>query len=701
MANESGQVNQSVAPCSGKEKKKEEKSKTRNIQIKCKHRACPSSSLLKVFQVVPDVKTWNVDETITVDWTGNDPQPPPQIHCLSGKAVSGPPYIIPVSFFRDASIVHKIFPETYKSLTDQGTGKLEFSKKLLQQIFTFKYEGTMTIQDLPWGSFDVRVYNPDQWKMEIELPVSGKSSYKKGTKWDKDLVKDAKGAQSFKKTETKETSQGGVDSKSETVSQDKKVGQYEVKSKTVTTTEKDDSGTSVLTERSSTASNAQTGKSVSGSSIDISIDSPDKKQVIKLEKNGTLLDINGLKVIFFIAKALKYIKALQEIAKDIPKVGAYIECEATVLDGKFALEWGWKEYTDHRAYMRVKAEVKITFFDIKTEIGVGISGFSVKFQAFVSIQGTFDFTGTIERNAPFNEETLAKQHTSSLQRGKELYFESATSAKVELVASLVGTVGARFEALYFVKIEPKVESGLKGEGVIEFFTRNNLAEIQTTVKFTGIKAKVETSFGPSDALGNEKTSEKKGIVDGLKDKAGVDPQMKSKHGTEQPKEKVLMEEYTFWRSRFPDDLDHYSPGESILDDDLKSAINEMINGRYKNSGWFSSSKIVVKTVKSDYSQYSLWEKTKFTVADKFAYEDLPDEEVVEMIFKKLDKNRYLDRTTESIELLLLEIRNKLSGLKNKDGFVEKNDFLHFTSADLPSILNRYDDDAKKLIAKSK
>lgn len=699
MANESGKINQSVSTCPRKEKKKEEKNKTKNIQVKCKHRSCPPSSFLRVFEVVPDIKTLTVDETITVDWTGNDPIPPPQIHCLSGKVVNGPPYIIPVSFFNDASIEHKLFPEVYKSLTDKSTSKLEFSKKLLQEIFTFKYEGTMTVQDLPWGSLKVKVYNPDQWKLEIELPFSDKASFKKGTKWDKDLVKDSKGAQSFKKTETSESSKGGVDRKSEVVSQEKQQGQYQIDSRTETNSVKDDKGTSVLTTRSTTATNVQSGKSVSGGAMASTIEGPNNKQIIKLEKNGTLLDINGLKVIFFIAKAFKYVKMLQQIAKDIPKAGAYIDCEVKVLDGKISLEWGWKEYTDHRAFMKVKAEIKITFFDIKTEIGVGISGFSVKFQAFVSIQGTFDFTGSIERNSPFNESTLEKP--SSLEKSKDLYFESSTSAKAELVASIVGTVGARFEALYFVKIEPKIESGLKGEGVIEFFTRNNIAEIQTTVKFTGIKAKVETSFGPSDAIGSEKAGAKKGMVDSLKDKVGVDPQMSNKHGTEPPKEKVLMEEYTFWRSRFPDDLDHYEADEEVLDDDLKSAINEMINGRYKNSGWFSSNKIIVRSLKTDYSQYSAWEKAKLTLSDKFAFDNVSDEEVVDLIFKGIDKNKFLDRTPESVELLLLDIRNKLSSFITEDGFVDRNDLAIFTRSKLSSILTSYEDPAKKLIAKNK
>jgi hypothetical protein len=692
MANNNGtQVGKAVAGCPNQPDKVEEK-KLHNLHIKCKHRDCPVHAYIKHFDVVPDPGVLFVDELITITWTGNDPKPPASLTTSIGKEITGPPYLLPASFFGLASIVDALFPASYKACSDESKGKVQFGIDFLTYAFTFYYKKSLSLVGLPWSQFDFVVYNPDQWKLEIELPISGKSKYKRGLRLDKELTKD--GAKI--KTKTSYSSSGESSSSTTEQYREKNYGDRTAASSTTTNVESEDGETMTTTDRTGVAINTNTGRFVANRDVDISLqDSEKEKQIIKVEKNGAPFKVGAITIIKYIFKSLKIIKEFQKILKDIPQFGAYMNFEVNVLQGSMSFAWGFKEYTDHRAYMEVKGEISIVFVDATFEVGVGVSGFSVKFQAFASINGKIEFKGEAKREKPYDDAFLEENKKLSVNNAGKFYFESENHMSASLSASLVGTVGARFEALYYVKLDPKLEAGFKGEGKIDLFTEKHIAEISTVVKFTGINASVEVSEGPADALGKERPAKK-----GLLDKLGIGTESSNKTGGDGSQ---LLGEYVFYRSKFPDDMHGHHDDDELEGDEIKGLIKEMLNGRYLNSGWFSSYTMLVLTEKTDYSKVTYVDKMKAGLYGATPMEEVDQDQVSDNIFSAIHKEKNLDLSKDSMELLLLEIRNELSRFYHDKGkgYVHFDELKSFTSGKMTTILKGYLDTAKVFRSKHK
>jgi hypothetical protein len=700
MAGSNNNINKSTSTCSSIEKEKKDSG---NIKIKCKHRECQQEFFVKTFHIVPEVNNLVVDECITIEWKGNNPKPPAEVLLGTGKKISGPPFNIPTNFWYDSTVEPKIFPALYKSLTDTKKKGIEFTAALLSQIFTFNYEGSMVIHGMPWGDFNVRVLNPDQWKLTIELPIQKKASFKRGLKLDNELAN----AKAVEVTYNAESKDSTSITKRETTARSAEYGQGKYASHSIKTrSEIETSDSSLKIETSEgLAVNKNSGNFSYSNQAMASIENkPGLGKVVTLEKNSTLIDINGLKVIFFIADVIKLIRKLQEIADDIPKAGVYVDFEFAVFQGNLELSWGWKEFKkDYRAFYAVGAKVNITFLDIKVELGVGVSGFSVKFQVFVSAQGKIEVNGEAknkEMESPPKEASQSSS-TSNPKKSNELSIGNGLSIdiKAKLEGEIVGTVGARFEAFYFVKVEPKIDSGIKANGTLDFFTKNHIAEIYSEVVFTGIKAKLECSYGKSDALGTEKSVPRKKIEGNL----GVDLQMKGKHDSTDGDKKAreLMPSKTLWQKRFPDDLSSYKSDDEISVDHLRDSIIELLKGRYLNGGWFNSNKISIKRKKELFDDYTFYEKARNVLTDKEAYEEVDEDAAADVLLKKIVSNRFLDRSKKNIELLLLSVRKSLLILEKEKGFIEEPGFISFANKDLPAMLKNYEDPAKIFIESNK
>jgi hypothetical protein len=183
------EVAQPVQACDGKNKVSE----SHNISIICKHRKLIPANHLKLFEVVPDVgKTgaFDIDETITIDWKGNKPKPPPPSLNLSGSAtpITGPPYKIPIKeLVNQKRLWECLLPNAYAVATDAANARIgvQVDKHLLKLLCTSSYQLDISIGDMPWGPLAVRVYNPDQWEVSIEIPQSGTSTIKRGWKFEK------------------------------------------------------------------------------------------------------------------------------------------------------------------------------------------------------------------------------------------------------------------------------------------------------------------------------------------------------------------------------------------------------------------------------------------------------------------------------------------------------------------------------------
>jgi hypothetical protein len=176
-------------------------------------------------------------------------------------------------------------------------------------------------------------------------------------------------------------------------------------------------------------------------------------------------------------------KIITLIKEDIPEAGFYVEFRQKLFEGTFSIEWGWKEYQDHRAFMRMAAILDVTLIGISFELGIGVSGLSFKLQIFALLEGKVGVSFNGERVSPDN--------------AVELVFPIKTTIE--------GSVGARFEAGYIVKIEGKVTTGIEIKGQFKINTTEGVS-IGGNIDWTGIKATLTASANVAKSAGNKEFS---------------------------------------------------------------------------------------------------------------------------------------------------------------------------------------------------
>jgi hypothetical protein len=179
---------------------------------------------------------------------------------------------------------------------------------------------------------------------------------------------------------------------------------------------------------------------------------------------------------------------IQAVQENVPKVGWYFEFENQLFQGTFVVEWGWKEYKDNRAYYYVGANVDIKLIEIKLEIGVGVSGFSCKLQLFGSLTGGVTISAKLSRYSPDGEAEIG----------------------IPFGVEIVGAIGARAQAGYFIKLEGTLETVLKLEDGAFKFKQHEGWSIGCSLKWSGITGKLKVSGGTAKKEGlEEHTSESK------------------------------------------------------------------------------------------------------------------------------------------------------------------------------------------------
>lgn len=171
-------------------------------------------------------------------------------------------------------------------------------------------------------------------------------------------------------------------------------------------------------------------------------------------------------------------KIIQAIKENIPEAGIYVDTQLKLFEGLFKIEWGWKEYNDHRAFMRMAAIFDITLIGFSYEIGVGVSGFSFKLQVFALIKCNLTISFNGERVSPDNTVEIA--------------------FPIKVIAD--ASVGARFEALYIVKIEGAVTTGIEIQGFFKISSREG-PSLKANITWTGIKANITASVSVAKSAG--------------------------------------------------------------------------------------------------------------------------------------------------------------------------------------------------------
>jgi hypothetical protein len=58
------------------------------------------------------------------------------------------------------------------------------------------------------------------------------------------------------------------------------------------------------------------------------------------------------------------------------------------MQGMIEMEWGWKEYIDHRAFFGASLNVNFELININCEIGFGIEGFGSEVQLYFAVEGS-------------------------------------------------------------------------------------------------------------------------------------------------------------------------------------------------------------------------------------------------------------------------------------------------------------------------
>ena len=263
-------------------------------------------------------------------------------------------------------------------------------------------------------------------------------------------------------------------------------------------------------------------------------------------------------------------------------------------------------------------------FAMSVEVGVGVSGCSFKAQIYAKIEGSLTLSLAVERVSP-----------------------GAVSVQVPLVLSVQGTIGARFEAGNFVKIDASLSTAVEVSGTFEIHMENGVS-MAGSMKWTGISGKVTASVGTGGAMGSYVSQQ------------------------------TLVAEKDLGSFKWPDKP--YTPPfisrskiKSILLDKLTEGMDVRV---FTPSG---------SAFTPD------WQWPVDLIADKLT--------------AKIDSRRDIRRDEKSIEGLAHDIRQRLDILSKKDwarDWIDNKTFENFVSKDLDALMTaRYIDPAKQLVGACK
>jgi hypothetical protein len=595
-----------------------------NIKIKCKHRACPVSANLKVFELVPENKYPYLEE-LEVQWTGSAPPPPPTIKAKyrgyetdpkNTKEVAGPPYKIPIPIHADRKLLPLQFPPEDTSKFEAKLNEYVHSglNKLFQHFDTFNLKSEIELQDLSFGTKKVIVYNPDDWELKITLPQTVKLNNKLGYKWDKQLGKDGK------LIETLELE--GIKNK-----QTQKI--------------------SATAERAKNSYELLKPIGVKDEKTDLS------KIKFELTRSGNKIFINAFAYLQFIFEIVKWAEAFAKAVNDIPKAGVYFEFGLKACEGSITFKWGWKEnLNNHLAYYNVGLAFDFTIFEGSMELGIGVSGFSIKLQIFakgeVSLKINFEANRVPDNSNTFTISDQGLTRTTP-----------ATFTLANLSANL--NIGARAEALCLAKAEAKITSGIEVK-LNGSLGGANPVTLTGNASWTGIKGTVECSIGVFGSGGTETSNTGTGsfhkaqkVYDTVN---GMEKSSPNEVVTKTFFEPCLLGSFTY-----PDSLKPYSKSNNEVPSyKFREAIIEMLNGKYKNSGFFNDFKIVIGEWDNEQGLewYNFINVINVGMRNKALIKEMDQSEIANMIIEKIDSIcPNFDKRAKSIELFLVALRGDL------------------------------------------
>jgi hypothetical protein len=212
----------------------------------------------------------------------------------------------------------------------------------------------------------------------------------------------------------------------------------------------------------------------------LAIGSTDKP--IFLEVNGRKIEIKALDAFASVLALVNKIgDIVQLITQSMPKAGWYCTLEYKIMQGKFAFAWKWKEYSDHRVFNNLAASIELTILSVELELGVGFSVLGIVGQIFVQLNGevTLGFEG--ERISP----------------------ENALELKIPFEEKIEGVGGVRVKATTMIIVTFTVNTAVElSGGALKISTTEGIS-VNTNLKWTGVKGKLNVSIGVGKASGEK------------------------------------------------------------------------------------------------------------------------------------------------------------------------------------------------------
>ncbi|AKT39796.1 hypothetical protein [Chondromyces crocatus] len=437
------------------EKHEKEEEKLQEWKLECKHHAAgkrPFFDRGTRIQVVPDMG--KTKDTITVHW--RDDYRPELPDALTVRTTGR--------------------PETRATKGGQSggytayTGEVEYRGALHEMRFPFSpfwralnETTTYTIEPGP-RSIGVEVFNPRQFEIELKFPPLEK--FKAGYKY----------SSSSSAIEGKSLGELSL-VKKQTVKREFKASaqSWEPSSRKVSSVE---ASGSLKTVDSSTQSSVEVNLKAKAEQKSKFVDA------IVIKRDRGALKINVLEILGgilkFVESVLKLVDTIKEYA---PQVGWYFDLNLQVMQGGLGAEWYWKEWEDHRVFRYIDIKASLDLFALTFEIGIGVSAYSFKAQAFAQFSGSF------------GAEISGKKYKPDGLPG--------FSGNADRTFSVA--VGARVEAGHVLKLKATMESALEVdfEIGINMPNRSHVFSIDGGIVWTGIQCKAEGSIGAFGIAGTK------------------------------------------------------------------------------------------------------------------------------------------------------------------------------------------------------
>ncbi|HJL14389.1 MAG TPA: hypothetical protein RMH99_01965 [Sandaracinaceae bacterium LLY-WYZ-13_1] len=401
----------------------------RDQMLQCEHHDSDGRDILEELnriQVVPSKGT--VVDQVTVHFKDTGSPPPPSLTASPG-GVDVPQ--------NGASGGYTLYPfdAEYTGDVDQGNFLWPAFWRAYQERTNYQVRGALS-------SVSIEVFNPRQYKLEFKLPPF--KSFKTGFELTKDIERSGRRITTADETHVK---------------WERSESQWSPSSLTLDTSSEGYDSRKAPGERRSTDSSLSRTPI---ESIAFSVDDVEQSVAV-LDYIGAILDMYET--------CMKVVEAIQENA---PKVGWYMSFDLQLMQGALAIEWYWKEHTDHRVFQYVDVNVSLTIFKLVFELGIGISGLGFKAQVFAQLEGGLSVSFDAKRDSP------------------ELMPGFAVPAK----GWIKGALGARFEAGNFFKAEGKGETGIEVVAEIGINRgRSKMFHGDFYANWTGIVVTAEVSGG--------------------------------------------------------------------------------------------------------------------------------------------------------------------------------------------------------------